>query len=254
MSNKIYLYNEIPDLDLERLSTYIRAKCPFAELELRGNFISHFFSDELIKDLAEIWQPELSEERTDAQIESKRLEYEESAYLRPEEISPSVVYDGLEFLELLQSQIPPREAGLDRLHIFLTPRLAVTRDDMDRRWHARTILSWQPSVISSSGLVEAPARSMEYYIFRTGYQTQGQAIPESVMKKRFEGQFLDYHDRRLTEVIKGYILQGIAYRFFGEGFCDEPHCRLFNAHRQHEMLKAQLEPPEFCSHHQSLFS
>ena len=250
MSYQIYLYNEIPDLDLERLSSYITAKCPFAQLELRGNFISHFFSDEFLKGLTEIWQPELSGEGT----LSERLEYEEGAYHKPESISSSVIYNGLELLELLQWQIPADEAGLDRLHIFLTPRLTVTRDDMDRRWHARTILSWQPSVISSSGLVEAPARSMEYYIFQTGYQTKGLEIPESVMKKRFEGQFLDYHDSRLNEVIKGYILQGIAYRFFGEEFCDDPRCRLYNAHRQSEMLVAQLEPPEFCPRHQNLFS
>jgi hypothetical protein len=256
MSYRIYLYNEIPkeDLDLKLVVAYLAQKCSFAVIEVRSSIILHFYTKGLIKGLADAWQIDLSGEGAFNKTEEERLDYERKAYLKPETISPRIVYNGWFLEELLQSKIPQEEAAQDKLHIFLTPRLMVTKEYMARRYHARTILAGRPSIVSSSGLVEAPARPMEYYIFRTGYQVMGQEIPDSVLKKKFEGQFLDYHDPRLTEVILGYLLQAVAYRFFGEGFCEDPRCRLFNAHTQQEMLVAQLEPPEFCYRHQTLFS
>lgn len=254
MSYQIYLYNEIQELDLDRVLAYLSVKCSFAGIEVRDNFISHFYSDQLIKGLAGAWQTDLVGEGTQNGTFDKSLEYEQRAYVEPDAISPQVAYNGWAFLGLLHSHILEIESTSDTLHIYLTPRLMVTKDDTGRRYHARTIIGGQPFIISSSGLVEAPARSMEYYIFQTGYRVKGQEIPDSVMKKKFAGEFLDYHDSRLTEIILGYLLQAVACQFFGEVFCDDPQCRLFNAHRQQEMLNAQLNLPEFCSHHQEMFS
>lgn len=253
---RIYLYNEIPseDLDLKRVLEYLDGHCSFAEIVVRESFISHFFSDKMTEGLADCWRTDLLRGNFLNMPEEKRLDYEQQAYLRPETISPHVIYHGWQLLELLQSQIPQKETPLNHLHIFLTPRLLATQDQEDIRYHARTILMGQPSIISSSGLVEAPARPVEYYFLQTAYRRMGQEITDSVLKKEFGNRFLTYHDPRLTEVIIGYILQAIAYRYKGEGFCKDPHCRLFNAHRQQEMLSAQLEPPEFCSRHKTLLS
>ncbi len=255
MSYRVYLYNEIPkeDLDLEGVLAYLGKHCAFAEIEVRGNFISHFFSPELLKGLADAWHQALTKERGFAKTEEERLEYEQQAYLEPETISPKIIYRGWQLLELLQAQIPKAEACSECLHLFLTPRLLVTKNGDEQREHARTLLAGQPSIISSSGLVEAPARPVEYYFLQRIYQMAGQEIPLPEIKKRFAGQFLVYHDPRLSQLIPGYLLQAIAYRFTGEGFCKDPRCRLFNAHRQQEMLSAQLEPPEFCPRHQALF-
>lgn len=254
MSYRIYLYNEIQDLDFDRAVSYLSEKCFFAEIEIRDNFISHFYSDQLIRGLAGAWQTDLVGEGALDRTFDKRLEYERRVYEEPDIISSQVVYNGWDLLGLLQSRILETESAFDTLHIYLTPRLMVTEDDMDRRYHARTIIGGQPFIISSSGLVEAPARSMEYYIFQAGYKMKGQEIPDSIMKKKFAGEFLDYHDSRLTEVMLGYLLQAVACQFFGEAFCDDPQCRLFNAHRQQEMLSAQLSLPEFCPRHQALFT
>lgn len=255
VSHLIYIYNEIPedDLDLKQVLAYLTDRCPFAKITVRDNFSSHFLSDELIAGLTDCINTELSVERGFDKTDEERLAYERQTYLTPETISPNVIYDGWRFLELLQAQIPEAEATHDTLHLILTPRLLVTEDERKRRYHARTILIGQPSVISSTGLLEAPARPVEYYVLQRGYQMLGQNIPDAEVKERFGGQFLEYHDLRLTEVIQGYLLQAIAYRFFGEGFCHDPHCRLYNAHRQQEMLTAQLELPELCSKHRRLF-
>jgi len=253
MAYRIFLYNEITDLDVELVKRYISQKCSFAEVKIRDSFFIHFHSDELVKSIASVWETDIPGDGTINLPIGERLEYEENVYLNPESISLQVVYDGLQFMELMQAQIPQEEAMADTLHIFLTPRLMVTRGYMDKRHHARTILAGQPSIISSSGLVEAPARSVEYYIFQTGYKAMGKEIPDSVFKRKFQDQFLVHNDTRLIDVILGYVLQAVAYRFMGEGFCDDPCCRLFNAHRQEEMLRAQLESPDLCTRHQPLF-
>ena len=255
MSYLIYFYNEIPeeDLDLTRVLDYLAKRCSFAKVTVRDNFINHFFSNELIAGLTDCINTELSVERGFDKTDNERLAYEQSAYLKPGAISPNVIYDGWRLWELLQAQIPEDEAAQNMLHLILTPRLPVTEDEKKHRYHARTIIMGQPSIISSTGLIEAPARPVEYYVLQRGYQMMGQEIPDAELKERFGGQFLEYHDLRLTEVTLGYLMQAIAYHFYGEGFCDDPHCRLYNAHRQQEMLTAQLEPPEFCSKHQGLF-
>lgn len=252
---QIYIYNEIPenDLDMERVLTYMQQKLPKAVVELRQSFVAHFHSEEFLKKLSNAWNKELSAQRNIERDAEERLAYEKQVCQQADKISPNVIYNGWYFWELLQSRIPCAENSTDKLHLFLTPRLFVTQDEGDRRLHARTILMGQPSVVSSSGLVEAPARPMEYYIVQAGYHNFGQEIPEAELK-RFEGKYLDYHDLRLTDVMIGYILQTIAYRFWGEGFCGDSNCRLFNAHRQQEMLNAQLAPPEFCDIHQRLFN
>jgi hypothetical protein len=255
MAYRIYLYNEIAeqDLDLQRVVGYLRERCSFAELEVRENFIAHFCTADLIKGLAGCWETGLLAERGGGQTEQERLDYEQQAYQKPGTISANVIYHGWRLLELLQSRIPHAEASLDKLHLMLTPRLIVTKAEGDNRYHARTILGGQLSIISSFGLVEAPARPTEYYLLQRAYHMLGQEIPDAELKQRFKGQFLTCHDSRLTEVILGYLLQAVAYCFFGEGFCDNPHCRLFNAHKQQEMLVAQLEQPEFCERHEGLF-
>ena len=255
MSYLIYIYNEVQneDLDLNRVLASLENYCPFAKIEMRESFVSHFYSPELIKGLANAWNLELSGEMTQYQAENQRLYYEQQAYLHSETISPKIIYNGWQFLEPLQRQIPKSESSLVQLHIFLTSRLLVTKEEDEGRYHARTLIAGQPSIISSSGLVEAPARPVEFYFLQRAYQLMGQEIPDSEIKKRFQGKILTYNDKRLTEVIIGYILQAIAYRFWGEGFCDTPYCRLFNAHLQQEMLTAQLELPEFCPRHQTIF-
>jgi hypothetical protein len=47
-------------------------------------------------------------------------------------------------------------------------------------------------------------------------------------------------------------MQALLYLITGEPFCNDPICRLFNAHWQHELIHAQLESLyEFCPEHQS---
>jgi hypothetical protein len=126
--------------------------------------------------------------------------------------------------------------------------LFATWEEADKRYHARTSVYSFPSVISTTGLVEAPAKPREYYFLRRQYEMVGRDLLE--LKNRFKGSFLDYEDERLTEVTKGYVMQAVFYSLTGNPFCEDKGCRLYNAHWQEELIFAQLESPyEFCAHH-----
>jgi len=45
-------------------------------------------------------------------------------------------------------------------------------------------------------------------------------------------------------------MQALFYHLSGEPFCDDPHCRLYNAHWQHELIHARLASfYAFCPRH-----
>ncbi len=162
-------------------------------------------------------------------------------------VNREVFYDGLAlqrtYLELLVGE----ETSLEFVHIVFTNRLIGTWDQSDRRYHARVSVYGWPSVISTTGVVEAPARPREYYFgFMAG-------LDERQLREELAGRFIDYGDPRLTDLLKGYTMQAVFYHLLGDPFCDNPDCRLFNAHWQEQMIRAQLGPGgEFCSKHQKL--
>jgi len=143
-----------------------------------------------------------------------------------------------------------RKLDPDTLHIVLTYRLIGTFEKYDRRYHARVACYAFPSVISTTGLVAAPAKPREYYITRNFLKG---GLGEQELLEAIEGRYLDHNDERTTDVLKGYLLQALFYHATGNPFCDDPSCRLYNAHWQEEMLFAQLGGErELCRVHERM--
>lgn len=159
-----------------------------------------------------------------------------------------VPYDGWGFQALLRERLG---VAADRVVLVVTPRLLATWDDGDARYHLRAVVLGHPVVISLPGLVEAPAKPREFYLLKQA--VGGDPVALAVAKQQLQGRFLEHGDPRLTEVLIGYCLQGVAYAVTGEAFCQAPECRLYNAHWQEEMLRAQLSPPDLCAHHTEVF-
>ena len=153
-------------------------------------------------------------------------------------------------VQIAYRRLLPKE---DALAVIVTGRLLLTFDPDDLRYHARTIVPGQPALISVPGLVEGPAKPREYYL---ALRSLGAAAFDELARARaaeaFRGRFLDYDDPRTTEVIKGYILQAVAYELVGDPFCRDPNCRLYNAHHQEEMLHAQLVSGKLCPYHEEI--
>jgi len=174
---------------------------------------------------------------------------------RPERRFLGILYDGFKLQSLFRELIREEESDLSHVHIIFTSRLFGTWDEGDGRYHARVIICGYPSLISTSGIVEAPAMPKEFYHLQQRFAMLGaSALPTEMLKKEFQGRFIDYDDKRLSEVMKGYVMQALFYHLFQEPFCSHKKCRLYNAHWQEEVLEAQLGGQEFCNHHQTLLN
>lgn len=174
------------------------------------------------------------------------LDYEMRVLSGETRPSAGVLYDGNDLQRAQFSLLPGPERGLDTIHIWFTERLVATWDENDRRYHARVIVCGWPAIISTSGMVQAPAREREYYVARR------LGVPQSEPASSEEGEYLRREDPRTSEVAKGYAMQAVFYALTGEAFCDDPTCRLFNAHWQKEMLKAQLGGADYCARHREM--
>jgi hypothetical protein len=145
------------------------------------------------------------------------------------------------------------ESGADnrgRIDAIVTDKLIATYEESDRRLHLRAAIFGFPSIISTSGIVEAPAKPKEYYLAKQKYSLlKAWELKEREVKQKFKDRFIEYHDPRLTEVLKGYIAQVIFFELTGNPFCEDKSCRLFNAHWQEDLLKAQIKPGKFCKLH-----
>jgi hypothetical protein len=110
-------------------------------------------------------------------------------------------------------------------------------------------------VISTAGIVEGPAKPKEYYLYKQKYSRLGTwEIEQDKIKNKFRSRFIDYQDKRMNEVIKGYIAQALFFYINGESFCKNKGCRLFNAHWQEDLIYAQIKIGEFCNRHRRILN
>jgi len=165
-------------------------------------------------------------------------------------IEDVVMYDGFELQNIIYDVITKNDSESNNLHIVFTNRLICTYDTADSRYHGRTVICSNPAIISTTGMIEAPARPREYYFEAMKYKMQGLDIQD--IKKKYSEKFLDYHDNRLSKISEGCLLQAIFYYITGDAFCDSLDCRLNNAHWQKDLLYSQLKIGKLCNKHQAL--
>ena len=165
-------------------------------------------------------------------------------------IEDVVMYDGFEVQNIISDIITENDSDQNNLHIVFTNKLTCTYDTADSRYHGRSVICSNPAIISTTGMIEAPARPREYYFEAMKCKMQGLDIQN--VKKNYNGKILDYHDQRLSKIAEGYLLQVIFYYMTGDAFCDSLDCRLNNAHWQKDLLYSQLEIGKLCHKHQTL--
>jgi hypothetical protein len=175
------------------------------------------------------------------------VRYEERALENPERAG-GVIYDGFS----VQRTLYPHISDGDILDIALLDRVLGTWGE-DGRWHKRVAVLGQPALVSVPGLYEAPAKPEEYYKEKSKYAMAGGVPPREYLENKVKGDFLVEEDPRTTDALKGYALAAYHYATAGEAFCDDPDCRLYDAHKQEDLVRAQLREPEFCEEHAALY-
>ncbi len=254
---QIILYDEgaAKELDIEEIARYLRQNLGKVGVEVRGNPFTPNLAQDSILDFARkiasakiqgVNQKLLSEREPlygEVEYEKRRILGKTKAF--------GVLYDGFRLKRIFDRIMPREEPGLELVHVIFTNRLFATWDEGNRRYHLRTSIYSSPSIVSTTGLIEAPAKPREYYLLKQQYERLGRDPSE--LKERFRGSFIDYEDRRLTEVVKGYAMQAVFYTLSGDPFCEDEGCRSYNAHWQEELIYAQLEGEyEFCQRHSKL--
>lgn len=250
--SRIYLYDDpsVENLKLSEIADYLKEKLGPIQIDRRDQLIvasSERSVEFLAKELARAKIRDLAEPHQKFDPLYGEIEFEKKLLNNPRSKLFGILYDGVKLQDIFWEIIPERERDLSHVHIVFTNRLFGTWDENDRRYHARVSVYGFPSIISTTGIVEAPAKPKEFY-----FEQQLTGLPTEMLKEKFRGRFIDHDDERLTEIMKGYVMQAIFYHIASSPFCDDRRCRLYNCHWQEEVLEAQLEPPEFCERHEKM--
>ena len=247
-TSKIIIYDEstVPEIQINNIEKFLKETF-HVEVEIRKNFFENA-NEKLFQEIAtarifELKKPFSKHIPTESEIQ---MEKENTNYSQNEE---KVLYDGFEFQKIISKFIPTDESNQDVLNIIFTNKLTCTFDESDFRYHARALIGTNPAIISTTGIIEAPAKPKEYYLeLMTNFSEEN----IEKIKEKYKGQFLEYNDPRLSEIVESYLLQAIMYYETGDAFCEDKECRLFNAHWQKDLLYAQLSK-KFCKKHEENF-
>ena len=244
--SKIILYNEptVLEIQIEKIKQFIIDTFQI-KVEIKDNFFESLedkifekISSTRISDLKKQFKKHIPTQE-EIQIEKENQDISDQDTM--------TLYDGFE----LQNIIAENISIVDNiLHIIFTNKLTATFDNDDFRYHARALISSNPTIISTTGIIEAPAKPKQYYLDLMTNFSEGK-IEE--IKEKYKGEFLEYHDSRLSSIVEGYVLQAIMYYATGDAFCENKECRLFNAHWQKDLFYSQLENKKLCDkHHKKL--
>ena len=249
----LYEYPSTKNLDIREIVNYLGKKLGQVLVDLRGSFIKASLDEPegLARRIAGTKVRDLADPNVQFEPLPGEVEFERKLLRDPGLRLVGPLYDGFKLQVVLREFIPKEEFDIGHAHIAFTNRLFGTFDEGDQRYHARVSVYGFPSLLSTTGIVEAPAKPKEFYALKQRVATLGQTgMPLKKLKERFKGRFIDYDDERLTEIMKGYVMQAVFYHLKLDPFCVDKRCRLYNAHWQEEVLEAQLSQPEFCERHE----
>lgn len=256
----VILYNTASTewaVNVKEIINYLAKHLPQVKIVRRGDLVKHYLKGsekEKIHRLAE--QFAYARIRNPFKKNNQfpplpgEVKYEEKWLKTPQRKPQGILYDAVKLQKIYFELLPSSERNLDYLSILILTQLFGTWDEANLRYHIRSSLYGLPCMISLPGLVEGPAKPREFYLKKQ----LGFDILE--LKKELGNGIIHYQDIRITEIIKGYLMQAVFYYVTGNPFCQKKTCRLYNAHWQEELITAQLKSrknaKEFCSAHQKI--
>ncbi len=236
---KIFLYfdTRIQNVNASNLRKYLREKTG-RKVFLRENFFDHKFTDGLPKKVAQTKVRDKSRRKFHSPL-PKEIELE-SKIIKNQKNIVGMIYDGRELVKIMRNLLEKEEK--ENHTIIMTKRLIGSLEINEARYHVRTLINSIPSVVSTSGIVEGPAKPRKYYF-----------ADEDQKEDILDFEPMKQSDDRMEKAIKAYLLQTIFWRLEGEPFCKKEGCPLFNSHWQKEVLKNQIKG-ELCEKHKKILS
>lgn len=249
-SIRIYEEGENIGLNLNDLKEYLQARTAIQVL-LEGNIYQRLSEpiDLMARRLARLRIKDPLKGVLPKMVLEGEVNYEKERLKDPNWKTFGILYEGMIYQQVIRDFILKESFNNQPCMILLTNQLIGTWDQDHLRYHIRTSLYGFPHIISIPGLVMGPAKPREFYLKRQ------MGVPMELLKEEYKGRFLEHGDWRMTEVLKGYVMQALFYHLTGNPFCEDPECRLFNSHWQEEMIHAQLDGIyEFCPRHEEILN
>lgn len=248
--SKIILYDEpaVPQIQIEKLKIFLEKSLPIPVI-IRENILKSSLKN-TAKRIAECKIYHLKKDFEKHLPTPEEIQFEELNVQDTSVTENIIMYDGFQLQKIFAELIPNQETTFDIFHICFTNKLTCTFDYSDYRYHGRALIGSNPAIISTTGIIEAPAKPRDYYFDLMTSFSRGVNVDS--IKQKYKGTYLEYKDSRLSKIIEGYILQSIFYYETGEPFCNDIKCRLFNAHWQKDLLYSQVEIGELCQDHQNI--
>lgn len=248
--SKIIVYDEpsVPEIKLNELVKFLEKTFPVV-VDTRESILKCSKKDTPLK-IAECKIFNLKKDFEKHIPTNEEILFEELNIKDTSNTENIVMYDGFRLQKVFSNLISETENKKNIFHIFFTNKLTCTFDCNDYRYHGRALIGANPALISTTGIIEAPAKPREYYYDLMTNFAQG--INVESIKQKYRGTYLEYKDSRLSKVIEGYLLQAVFYYETGEPFCENSKCRLFNAHWQKDLLDSQLKNSKLCENHQKI--
>ena len=252
----VFVYDD-PDtegLNTDALARFLADALPQAEVRVRNDYLTHQlrrYAEEGGEELI----AQLTGQFTRAQVDNL-VHPADRGLLPPEapaDLGLGEIYRGQALQAILALMMLADEDSLDQLHIVLTSMVFGDWDEHTRDFRVRVGCLGQPSLISTTGLIEGPARPRDFEVLRTQMAVMGLDEDIADLAEAFEPRALGYGDRRITTCLQGYALMAIMYRAYGEGPCEDPTCRLHDAATQEELIECQCsEDAGLCERHSAM--
>ncbi|MEM3738785.1 MAG: hypothetical protein QW204_03430, partial [Thermoplasmata archaeon] len=173
--NKIYIYPSAWKIEYGEIASFL-SELTGIPVELRNSFFDTFVidSEKLAVDFAAARIFDIFSTSCAAVHESYAITAIEKEFITEGKPVYGVLYDAGRVAAALRKWIPKQERRLETQHIVFLDRLIATYDA--ERYHARMLYCSFPSLISTLGMIQAPARPKEFYILRNSNPN----IPEEV--------------------------------------------------------------------------
>lgn len=256
MSNQpeaIYLYDapDVIGLDIDAVAQLLMELLPGTAVEARTDFFTFHlarFEPSQVEVLTEQLVARLHErEVRNLVAPDRRAEFDE---VTPQERDLGVIYLASQLQDVMAPLIAEQERAAAYLHLVYIDQCIGSYVPGEIMLILQAIQHGQPTIISTTGMVEAPALPREYSFRRAQLVAFGMDEATAELDEAFADRTLGHEDRRITRAAGGFALQALFHHMFGEQNCQEANCPLRQATTHDELAAAHLGDGScLCSRH-----
>lgn len=253
MLKSIFIY-DAPDaigLDIRAIGYHLADMFPRVEVETRTDFftwhLGQFDLDQVEALTAEVAARLEEREVHNLVAPDRRDDFEPET---PEERELGTVYLAEPLQDVMRAVIPAEERGAQALHLAFITQCIGCFVPGESHFRLQMVQHGEPTIISTTGIIEAPALPREYAFRRAQLLMFGLDAAAEELDGLFAEEALAHGDTRLNRVATGIALQAVFRHAFGEVGCAEPTCPLHVATTHDELARAHLsDDSRLCDRH-----